>query len=186
MQNKLSRDANMLRYKLDDLPSNADDSELQAIQFGTKKVIDQFQSASALANTFVINADQAIATGAMARLKFVENSLGAVSSKNEKIVAGLKEVAGLLAEYSQVAGQADREYQEDRPAGREMTEFRGSDRQGLQRDEGGSAGGSAAARSRVGCRHRRDRAADPDARGGRHPARRRAGAACSATAFRGR
>jgi methyl-accepting chemotaxis protein len=99
VQNKLSRDANMLRYKLDDLPSNADDAELQAIQFGTKKVIDQFQSASALADTFVINADQAIATGAMARLKFVENSLGAVSSKNERIVAGLKEAAGLLAEY---------------------------------------------------------------------------------------
>ena len=38
VQNKLSRDANMLRYKLDDLPSNADDAELQAIQFGAKKV----------------------------------------------------------------------------------------------------------------------------------------------------
>ena len=101
VQNKLSRDANMLRYKLDDLPSNADDAELQALQFGTKKVIEQFQSASALANTFVINADQAIAAGAMARLKFVENSLGAVNSKNERIVAGLKEAAGLLAEYGQ-------------------------------------------------------------------------------------
>ena len=101
VQNKLTRDANMLRYKLDDLPSNADDAELQAVQFGTKKVIDQFQSASALANTFVINADQAIATGAMARLKFVENSLGAVNSKNDRIVAGLKEAAGLLAEYGQ-------------------------------------------------------------------------------------
>ncbi len=105
VQNKLSRDANMLRYKLDDLPSNADDAELQAIQFGTKKVIDQFQSASALANTFVINADQAIATGAMARLKFVENSLGAVSSKNERIVAGLKEASGLLTEYGQTLGK---------------------------------------------------------------------------------
>jgi hypothetical protein len=28
---------NMLRYKLDDLPSIADDAELQAIQFGSKK-----------------------------------------------------------------------------------------------------------------------------------------------------
>src|SRR5690349_21044471 len=91
----------MLRYKLDDLPSNADDAELQAIQFGAKKVNDQFQAASALANTFVVNADQAIATGAMARLKFVENSLGAVTSKNERIVAGLKEASNLLTEYSQ-------------------------------------------------------------------------------------
>jgi methyl-accepting chemotaxis protein len=101
VQNKLSRDANMLRYKLDDLPSNASDDELQAIQFGTKKVIEQFQGASALANTFVVNADQAIATGAMARLKFVENAFGAITSKNEKIVAGLKEALGLLDEYRQ-------------------------------------------------------------------------------------
>ncbi len=99
VQNRLSRDANMLRYKLDDLPSNADDAELQAIQFGAKKVNDQFQAAAALASTFVINADQAIATGAMARLKFVENSLGAVTSTNDRIVAGLKEANGLLAEY---------------------------------------------------------------------------------------
>jgi methyl-accepting chemotaxis protein len=99
VQNQLSRDANMLRYKLDDMPSNADDSELQAVQFGAKKVNDQFQAAAALANTFVINADQAIATGAMARLKFVENSLGAITSKNEKIVTGVKEATSLLAEY---------------------------------------------------------------------------------------
>ena len=102
VQNKLTRDANTLRYKLDDLPSNADDSELQTIQFGTKKVNEQFQAASALANTFVINSDQAIATGAMARLKFVENSMNAISSKDERIVQGLKEAAGLLDEYGQV------------------------------------------------------------------------------------
>src|SRR5580704_17375868 len=96
VQNRLSRDSNMLRYKLDDLPSNADDAELQAIQFGAKKVNDQFQAAIALANTFVINSDQAVAASAMARLKFVENSLHAISSRDEKIVQGLKEAAALL------------------------------------------------------------------------------------------
>ena len=100
-QNRLSRGANMLRYKLDDLPSNADDSELQAIQFGTKKVTDQFQAASALANTFVINSDPTVVASAMARLKFVENSLHAISSKDDKIVEGLKEAASLLDEYRQ-------------------------------------------------------------------------------------
>ncbi len=100
-QNRLSRGANMLRYKLDDLPSNADDSELQAIQFGAKKVTDQFQAASALANTFVINSDPTVAASAMARLKFVENSLHAISSKDDKIVEGLKEAASLLDEYRQ-------------------------------------------------------------------------------------
>jgi len=100
-QNQLARGANMLRYKLDDLPSNADDSELQAIQFGAKKVTDQFQAASALASTFVINADQTVAASALARLKFVENSLRAISSKDEKVGQGLKEAAGLLDDYRQ-------------------------------------------------------------------------------------
>jgi methyl-accepting chemotaxis protein len=100
-QNQLARGANMLRYKLDDLPSNADDAELQTVQFGAKKVADQFQAAAALANTFVINSDQTVATSALARLRFVENSLHAVSSNNEKIVQGLKEAAGLLEDYRQ-------------------------------------------------------------------------------------
>ena len=81
----------MLRYKLDDLPSNANDAELQAIQFGAKKVADQFQAVTALANTFVINSDQAVAASALARLKFVDNSLHAIPSSDEKIVQGLKE-----------------------------------------------------------------------------------------------
>jgi methyl-accepting chemotaxis protein len=100
-QNQLARGGNLLRYKLDDLPSNAEDSELQALQFATKKVTDQFQAVAALANTFVINADQAVAASALARLKFVENSLHAISSPDEKIVQGLKEAAALLEEYRQ-------------------------------------------------------------------------------------
>ena len=100
-QNQLARSANMLRYKLDDLPSDADESELQAIQFGAKKVAEQFQAVTALASTFVINADQTVAASALARLKFVENSLNAMSSKDEKIVEGLKEAATLLDEYRQ-------------------------------------------------------------------------------------
>ena len=91
----------MLRYKLDDLPTNADDLELQTIQFGAKKATDQFQAVTALANMFVINSDQAVATSAAARLKFVENSLRAISSKDERITQGLKEASGLVDEYRQ-------------------------------------------------------------------------------------
>ena len=36
-QNQLARSGNMLRYKLDDLPSNADDAELPAVEFGAKQ-----------------------------------------------------------------------------------------------------------------------------------------------------
>src|ERR1700722_11717996 len=100
-QNQLARSANMLRYKLDDLPSNADDSELQVIQFGAKKVIEQFQAVTALASTFVVNSDQAVAASALARLKFVDNSLRAILSTDQKIVQGLKDAAALLEEYRQ-------------------------------------------------------------------------------------
>jgi methyl-accepting chemotaxis protein len=100
-KNQLSRSANMLRYKLDDLPSNARDEEIQGIQFGVKKVIDQFQAVTALANNFVVNSDQAVASSALARLVFVENALHAVSSTDEKIVQGLKEASTLFQEYRQ-------------------------------------------------------------------------------------
>jgi HAMP domain-containing protein len=62
-------------------------------------VTEQFQAATALANIFVINSDKTVATSAIARLKFVENSLLAISSKDEKIVQGLKEAAALFEEY---------------------------------------------------------------------------------------
>src|SRR4030081_1052708 len=100
-QNQLARSGNLLRYKLDDLPSNANDVELQAIEFGAKKAAAQFQTVTALADNFVINSDQAVAAGALARLKFAENSLAAISSTDEKIVQGLKEAGALLEEYRQ-------------------------------------------------------------------------------------
>jgi methyl-accepting chemotaxis protein len=100
-QNQLSKSGNMFRYKLDDLPSNADDSELQQIEFGAKKVAEQFQPVTALANTFVINSDQTVANSALARLKFVENSMRTIPTKDDKIAQGLKEAGGLLEEYRQ-------------------------------------------------------------------------------------
>ena len=100
-QNQLTRSGTMLRFKLDDLPSNADDTQLQAIEFGAKKVAAQFQTVTALANTFVINADQTVAASALARIKFVENSLHTILSTDEKIAQGLKEAATLLEEYRQ-------------------------------------------------------------------------------------
>jgi len=100
-QNQLMRSGNSLRYKLDDLPSNADDTELQLITLGSKKVAEQFQATTALVNTFIVNSDKTVAISAMARLKFVENSLKAISSNNEKIQQSIKEVAALLDEYRQ-------------------------------------------------------------------------------------
>ncbi len=100
-QNQLTRDGNLLRYKLDDIAGNASEDELPAIEFGAKQVTAQLQAAVALANMFVVNDDQTVATSALARLKFVENSLHAISTDDEKIATGLKEAHALLMDYRQ-------------------------------------------------------------------------------------
>jgi len=64
-------------------------------------VTEQFQAVTALANTFVVNSDQTVAASAMARLKFVENALQAISSSDEKILQGLKDATALLEDYRQ-------------------------------------------------------------------------------------
>jgi methyl-accepting chemotaxis protein len=104
-QNQLARNGNMLRYKLDDLPSNASDAELSAIDFGAKKVVAQFQAVTALVGTFVVSSDQTVAASALARLKFVDNALQAISSSDEKILQGLKEASALLGDYRQALGK---------------------------------------------------------------------------------
>jgi methyl-accepting chemotaxis protein len=104
-QNHLARGGNMLRNKLDDLPSNASDAEFQAIDFGAKKAVAEFQTVTALANTFVINSDQTVAASALARLKFAENTLAAISSTDDKVMQGLKESSALLEEYRQALGK---------------------------------------------------------------------------------
>jgi methyl-accepting chemotaxis protein len=104
-QNQLTRGGTTLRYKLDDLASNAAEAELPAVELGAKQVAAQYQAAMALANTFVINSDMTVATSALARLKFVDNSLKAISSTDEKIVQGLQEASAQLEEYRQTLGK---------------------------------------------------------------------------------
>src|SRR3982074_1507456 len=100
-QNQLTRGGTMLRYKFDDLASNAAEAELPAVELGAKQVTSQYLSVIGLANMFVINSDQTVATSALARLKFVENSLRAISSDDEKIALGLTEISTLLEDYRQ-------------------------------------------------------------------------------------
>jgi methyl-accepting chemotaxis protein len=101
-QNQLMRSGNLMRYKLDDLPSSVDDdAELAAVTLGAKKVAAQFQTAMALASTFVVNSDQAVAASALARLKFVETALQAIPSADEKVAQAVKDASALLEEYRQ-------------------------------------------------------------------------------------
>src|SRR3954452_3013970 len=100
-KNQLARSGTAMRFKLDDLPSNADDSQLEAIKFGARRVADQFQTVTGLVSTFVINADQAVAASAVARMKFVENTMKVIPVTEEKIVETMKEIGALFEEYGQ-------------------------------------------------------------------------------------
>ena len=98
-QNQLKPKGELLIYKLQDISNNASAAGLSDVQDGTKKAIDLLQNAVAVANNFVINSDQKVASNAQARLKFLEFALHGVSATNDKIASGLKEANGQLAEY---------------------------------------------------------------------------------------
>ncbi len=98
-QNQLMRSEMSLDYKLDDLASAAVEAELPAVEFGAKQVTTQFQSIKALISTFVVNADPAVATSALARLKFLDNALKAIPSTNDTIAPVHKEIAELLTTF---------------------------------------------------------------------------------------
>jgi methyl-accepting chemotaxis protein len=99
-QNQLQRSGNLLRYKLDDLPSGVeDDSALAAVTLASKKVAAQFQTAAALVSTFIVNSDPSVASSAMARLKFVETALQAVPADEQKVAEVVKEASAQLEQY---------------------------------------------------------------------------------------
>jgi hypothetical protein len=85
IQNQLTRGGSMLRFKLDDLASNAAEAELPAVEFNAKQVAAQFQQVTALANVFAVNSDKTVATSALARLKFAETPLRAITASDERI-----------------------------------------------------------------------------------------------------
>jgi methyl-accepting chemotaxis protein len=99
VKNHLDRGANQLRLKLDDLLS--EDATSVAVAAGIKKVAAQFQTASALADTFSINTDQAVATSALGRLKIAETSLQEIPSDDESVTEAVKGMLTVLGKYRQ-------------------------------------------------------------------------------------
>ena len=99
VQDRLQRNADLLREKLEAIVNNASDAEAQSIESGTKQVIAQFAATDAAAGIFAINFEPAVANTALARLKSVESTLAAVYSMDDNTVAALKQARDLLAAY---------------------------------------------------------------------------------------
>lgn len=100
VQNGLTRGGLNLRYKFDDLVSAASDREDLSAELGAKRAAEQYAGAMTLANTFAINSSVPVADNALARLKFVENSLNIVKADGE-IAAAVNEIFTMLGEYRQ-------------------------------------------------------------------------------------
>ena len=165
-QNQLMRSGNLLRYKLDDLPSGVeDDSMLAAVTLASKKVAALFQTAAALASTFIVNSDQSVAASAMARLKFVEAALQAIPAEDQRSRRAIKDAAVQLEEYRKALNQADRQREGSRRTFHRDGQFHGRDPESLECDESGFAGGSATAEFGVERHHQRNAAPGGDARG---------------------
>lgn len=100
VQNGLTRGGLNLRYKFDDLVSAASDREDSSAELGAKRAAEQYAGAMTLANTFAINSSVPVVDNALARLKFVENSLNIVKADGE-IAAAVSEIFTMLGEYRQ-------------------------------------------------------------------------------------
>ncbi|MCD0420549.1 methyl-accepting chemotaxis protein [Rubrivivax sp. JA1024] len=101
IQNGLTRGGLNLRYKFDDLMSSASDREDSSAELGAKRASEQYAAAMALVNTFAINSSIPVAENALARLKFVENSLNIIKSGDAELSAAVKEIFTMLGEYRQ-------------------------------------------------------------------------------------
>src|SRR5258708_54468 len=100
-QNQLTRGGTMLRYKFDDLINTAGEAELAAVAVGAKQVAAQYATVMAQVNICALNSDSAVGDSALARFKFVDISLHAISVDDDRIAPKLKEISDLLEEYRQ-------------------------------------------------------------------------------------
>jgi methyl-accepting chemotaxis protein len=100
-QNQLTRGGTMLRYKFDDLISTGGEAELPAVEVAAKQVAGQYANVMAQVNTYALNFDAAVGNSAMARFKFIDIAVHAISADDERVAPKLKEIAGLLDEYRQ-------------------------------------------------------------------------------------
>ncbi|HEY3680981.1 MAG TPA: HAMP domain-containing methyl-accepting chemotaxis protein [Bradyrhizobium sp.] len=105
VQNQLMHGGATLRQKLDDLANTASEELLPDVETAAKQVGAQYQAMATLANTFVLNSDVGVAKNALAGLKFVDVTLHAIPTANEKIAPGVKEAAGMLTDYRQAVAK---------------------------------------------------------------------------------
>jgi methyl-accepting chemotaxis protein len=101
-ENRVIAKGAALRYKLDDLASNAADTGLPELQGKVKDVTTQLIATSAMLTTYVRRPDAATAASAQARLKFLAAAFASIPAKaNQDIERKLADATADLGEYAE-------------------------------------------------------------------------------------
>ncbi|WP_316233509.1 HAMP domain-containing methyl-accepting chemotaxis protein [Bradyrhizobium sp. SZCCHNPS2010] len=96
---QLTVTGNKIRYKFDDLADTAALAGLPSIQTTAKDLTGQYLTASTLVGTFTPKSEPRAADGAIARIRFLENSLVTIYANDEKISQRVTELGELLKQY---------------------------------------------------------------------------------------
>jgi methyl-accepting chemotaxis protein len=102
---KLTLGASMMRSNLEDMAQDAKDAGLSAVEFDVSQLMPRYLALTALVNTFMVDFNRVGVASAMSRIKVVENSLHSISTPDEKIIANIKQVLSMLADYQNAFGK---------------------------------------------------------------------------------
>jgi methyl-accepting chemotaxis protein len=96
---QLSRLSMMLRSKIDALGDAATMAALPATEEQVKEIVTQFITTTSLVNTYMAKAEEKTLNAAVARIKFLEESLATVYANNDGIIKKLKEITADVKAY---------------------------------------------------------------------------------------
>jgi methyl-accepting chemotaxis protein len=99
LKQKLTLGTSMMKSKLEDIGEGAKDSGLANVEFDIGQLLPRFQALTAMVSGYLGDLAHADVASAMSRIKLVQNSLQAISTQDEKIVADIKHMLGMLGDY---------------------------------------------------------------------------------------
>jgi methyl-accepting chemotaxis protein len=102
---KLTLGASMMRSKLDDIGEAAKDRALSSVEFDVTQLTPRYLALVAMVNTFVMDSNPAGVASAISRIKFVENSLQAISTTDQEITENTRRMLAMLGDYQKAFGK---------------------------------------------------------------------------------
>ena len=102
---KLTLGASMMRSKLEDIGEAAKDRGLSSVEFDVTQLTPRYLALVAMVNTFATDSNPAVVASAISRMKFVENSLNAISATDPEITENTRRMLAMLGDYQKAFGK---------------------------------------------------------------------------------